>query len=100
MPAHRPILTQLLLSLAVCFLCCAVLSAELPELMSLSDDASNDFTIHKTSSREYAKAASAAIHKYVPRNVETFDRAACSPFREGAETISSSLFLLHSVLRR
>ena len=47
MLTHRSILDRLPLSLAVCFLLCGIASAEIPELLSLIDNTSNDFTISK-----------------------------------------------------
>ena len=97
MLAHRSTPDQLLILFAVCVLFCAVLSAEVPELLSLTDNASNDFTIHKTSSRELAQAMSAAIDMYVLRDAERFERTTCASFPANTET--SSFSPLHSILR-
>ena len=99
MSAHRTTLHQLLIVFVACVLFCAVLSAEVPELLSLTDNASNDFTIHKTSTRELAQALNAAIDTHILRHAEQFERATCASLPPNTEPSSSSLFLLHSVLR-
>ena len=99
MSAHSSTLDRFLIVFVVCVLFCAVLSAELPELLSLTDNASHDFTIHKTSTRELAQALHAAIDTHVLRHAEQLERTTYAPFPPNTETPSSSLFPLHSILR-
>ncbi len=99
MSAHRSTLARFLISLAVCMLFCTIVSAEVPELLSLTDNASNDFTIHKTTTREVAQALNAVAHTPVLLGIEPTERTTCVLFALTAETPSSQLFLLNSVLR-
>lgn len=99
MSKHRSTVARILISFAVCLLFCAVLCAEVPELMSLTDNVSNDFTIHKTGNREFAKALNAASHIHLLRDAERFERPSCASFLANPETPASPLFQLRSVLR-
>ena len=99
MSKHRSTVARLLITFAVCLVFCAVLFAEVPELMSLTDNVSNDFTIHKTGNREFAKALNAASHIHFLRDAERFERATSASFVANPETPASPLFLLGSVLR-
>jgi hypothetical protein len=103
MLTHRSLLGRLLLSFAVCFLLCGIASAEIPELLSLIDNTSNDFMISSADRRECTPSVSVGIPKSLPLNSQNFECGAwthCAPTFVGAETISSELFLLHSDLRR
>jgi hypothetical protein len=103
MLARRSILGRLLLSFAVCLLLCGIASAEIPELLSLTDNASNDFTISKAARLECNPPLGAAIHKSIPLDMKNFECGAhthCASTFVDAETISSDLLVLHSVLRR
>jgi hypothetical protein len=91
MLTHRSILDRLLLSLAVCFFLCGIASAEIPELLSLIDNPSNDFTLSERTSNS------------VPLDRQNFACGAhphCAPTVVGAETTSSDLFVLYSNFRR
>ena len=68
MLTYRPILTRLFFTAVACLLLCGIISAEIPELLSLTDDTSNDFTIRKAGSAECAATFSAAAHESVPMN--------------------------------
>jgi hypothetical protein len=103
MLSHPAIFGRLLFSFVVCLLLCGIVSAEIPELLSLTDNASNDFTIHKTCRREFKPTLSAAIHKSLPPDTKNFECGAhthCASTFVGVETISTDLLVLHSVLRR
>jgi len=103
MLTHPSILGRLLFTFAVCLLLCGIVSVEIPELLSLTDNASNDFTIRKTGKQECKPTLRAAIHKSVPpdtKNFESAPRIHCASIFVGAETISMDLFVLYSVLRR
>jgi len=87
----------------VCVLLCGIVSAELPELLSLTDNTSNDFTIRKARSPEPTSTLSATIHQSGPLDTKNFacgSRTHCAPTLVAAETATDSLFVLHSVLRR
>jgi len=102
MLAPRSVLGRLLFTLVVCLLLCGIVFAETPELLSLTDNTSNDFTIRKAGSRECTLKLSAAMHKSAPLDISF----ACGPSIHcaltflGAETTSSDLLVLHSALRR
>jgi hypothetical protein len=103
MLTHRCILGRLLLSLAVCFLLCGIASAEIPELLSLVDNTSNDFTISKAVRQECTSTLSEGTPNSVPldtQNLECGARPHCGPTVVSAETIFSDLFVLHSDFRR
>lgn len=99
---HHSTFRHLLLCLVVCLLLTAVISAELPELLTLSDNTSNDFTGRKAGSRECVGTLDFAVHNSVSSNAMNF--------RYDAQTDSASLLanpgpnsydlsVLHSVLR-
>jgi hypothetical protein len=99
---HQSTFRHLLLCLVVCLLLTAVISAELPELLTLSDNTSNDFTGRKAGPRECIGTLDFAVHKSVLSNAMNF--------RYDAQTDSASLLanawpnsydvsVLHSVLR-
>jgi hypothetical protein len=103
MRAHRSILDKVLFSSAVCLLLCAIVSAEIPELVALTDNTSNDFTMRKASGREVTPTLSAATHRSVPLDAEASEhnRCACdAPIFTGAAATSPDLFLLDCVFRR
>jgi len=103
MRADRSIFGRLVFCFVICVLLCGIVSAELPELLSLTDNTSNDFTIRKASGRECSSTLSAAIHNSVPldtRDPECGSRTHCAFALVAPETVSSDLFVLHSVLRR
>jgi hypothetical protein len=98
---HQSTFLHLLLCIVVCLLLSAIISAELPELLTLSDNTSNDFTGRKAGSRECIGTLDFAVHKSVSSNLN---------FRYDAQTYSASLLanagpnsydlpVLHSVLR-
>jgi hypothetical protein len=106
---YRSILARLFFTAVACLLLCGIVSAEIPELLSLTDDTSNDFTIRKAGSAECAATLSAAGHESVPMNpmnmmnmmeFECGGHTLCADSLWGAEAISAELFILHSVLRR
>jgi hypothetical protein len=105
MLTHRSILGRLLLSLAVCFLLCGIASAEFPELLTLIDNTSNDFTISKGARQQctLTPTLSEGRSNSAPLDTQNFECGAhphCSPTVVGAETISSDLFVLYSNFRR
>jgi hypothetical protein len=95
------ILVRMLLLIAASVLLCAVMAAEIPELVSLTDDTSNDFTIHKADATAYALMLSIANFRSLPMNPKSFEddediRHAPAFEDAGPSSVDS---LLHSVLR-
>jgi hypothetical protein len=94
---------KLLISAIVCLLLCGIVAAELPELLTLTDNTANDFTVCKASSVEGVRVLSAAkqsaIH-FAVRAVEHRTVELTTVTVEGASPTRSGLFILHSVLRR
>jgi hypothetical protein len=103
MLTHRSILDRLLLSLAGCFLLCGIASAEIPELLSLIDNTSNDFTISNAGRQQCTPTLSERTSNSVPLDTQNFAcgaRPHCASTVVGAETTSSDLFALYSNFRR
>ncbi len=102
--AHRKTrIGRILVTAVAVLLLCGIVAAELPELLSLTDDTTNDFSLRNTNTlvspvrlnahRPVAMvdpdANPAGAHFFLLR-VNPFDPAALTP---------SELFLLYSVLR-
>ena len=93
----------MLITITVSALFCGIVTAELPELLSLEDNTSNDFAMCKAGSAECGSTLSAVNHGPIRLNVEDSEcgtgiRRAAS--FGGTKPKSSDLFVLHSVLRR
>ena len=100
--SSRHTAARLLVSVLASLLVLGVVAAELPELMSLADDTSNDFVIRKASHGN-APSVAAPTHSFHQAATKPFVRDArneCAGSVVVAEVDSSELFLLHSVLRR
>jgi hypothetical protein len=103
MRADRSIFGRLVFCFVICVLLCGIVSAELPELLSLTDNTSNDFTIRKASGQECSSTWRAAIHHSGPLDIRNFQggsRTHCALALVAVETVSSDLFVRYSVLRR
>ena len=90
-----PILTGLLIL--------GIVAAELPELLSLVDNTSNEFVVRKIGQAGRTPGLAIAVQAFAlpDRKNFGFDTSAnCLATFVGSELISSDLFLLHSVLRR
>jgi hypothetical protein len=100
--ARHSTLIPLLLSCLACWLSCVIIFGELPELLSLTDNTSNDFAMRRAASVEGMHASSVAKQGAV----QIFARAlGCSAeLREGTvedtSPTHSALFIINSVLRR
>lgn len=83
-------------------LLCGTAVAELPELLSLADNASNDFTIIKAGFAECVPVASAVNHELPPLYANDSGRANIHLLAafDGARPASANLLVLLSVLRR
>jgi hypothetical protein len=60
----------MLLPVIAGMLLCGCVAAELPELLSLADNTSNDFTIRQPGSRECASMLSAANHELISADMK------------------------------
>jgi hypothetical protein len=93
----------LLAPLVASLLILGIVATELPELVSLVDDTSNDFVVRNASHKECAPAFTSPSHSFLQPEINHFrfdarqERATSFVV---AELDPSELFLLHSVLRR
>ena len=100
--ARRSTLILLLLSCLACWLCCVIVFGEFPELLSLTDNTSNDFAMRSAASAEGIHILSVAKQGAV----QIFARAVeySVEFRESrvedTSPTRSALFIINSVLRR
>jgi hypothetical protein len=88
-----------LFSLVVCVSLCVIATAEIPELVSLRDDASNDFTLRERASAESVVSNTAkqcAIQFFAETIVFSEVRATTVEHT----SVEPPLFVLNSVLRR
>jgi hypothetical protein len=103
MTSHRSILGRLAFATIACTLICTIVSAEMPELLTLTDNTSNDYAVRKANvlgsirALSSAKQAGACCSISVPLHslLESWTVA----FQDASQT-PSGLFILHSVLRR
>ena len=100
---RRPASAGILLSVVATLLVLGIVAAEVPELLSLVDNTSNDFMVRKVGRAESARPFAAASHgsllpdtRSLGCGTRTQGRAAVL----GTELVSFDLFALHSVLRR
>lgn len=97
-------LGKLSISAIAFLLLCGIVATELPELLTLTDNASNDFTVCKASSVEGVRILSAAKEcttHFAVRAVVAHDAAELATATAvGESPTGSGLFILHSVLRR
>jgi len=84
-------------------LLCGVVASEFPELLTLTDNASNDFTVRKTSTEGLGALPEARrpvriadMNSSVPAAILVHSRLI--PF-EKAAPVPSELLILHSILR-
>jgi hypothetical protein len=99
----RTTIRKLLVWSLFSLLLCGVVASEFPELLTLTDNASNDFTVRKTSTEGLLALPGARgpvriadINSSVPATTVLHSRLI--PF-EKAAPVPSELFILHSVLR-
>lgn len=99
----RSTAAMLLVSIIVSVLLCGIVAAELPELLTLTDNTSNDFTIHKSGLAERAPKLSVANHLPIRlhgQDSESGARVCWADAFGDAGPPSAELFVLNSVLRR
>jgi hypothetical protein len=83
-------------------LLCGLVAAELPELLTLTDNTANDFTVRKGSTPQIAPKLSAVSYRSSQLNTKGFEyseQADRSATFEGVKPTSSSLFILLCALR-
>jgi hypothetical protein len=94
--------SRILLSLAVSLLLCAIVLAQFPELLNMTDDTTNDFTIPNSSSvvhhpQRSVHAVCAAAAELTALLRATHPTPLTTNY--GFRAISSDLLILHSVFR-
>jgi hypothetical protein len=100
--SRRDIVVNTFATAIVSLLLCGIIAAELPELLSLTDNTSNDFTISKVSSsrlpctQSVQNVQKAAMDLNNPSHGSLFVHL--GPFVK-ARLIPALLFILHSILR-
>jgi hypothetical protein len=100
--ARHSTLIPLLLCCLACWLSCVIVFGEFPELLSLTDNTSNDFAMRKAPSAEGIHVLSVAKQGAVQvfaRAVEYSAEHRESTLEDPSPT-SSALFIINSVLRR
>jgi hypothetical protein len=99
---RRHISAKVLVAITAVVLLCTIAAAEFPELLSLADNTSNDFAMHKAPSRECMLMLHAARNKPMRFSLdasECGEQLRRADGVAGASLISSDLLVLHSVLR-
>jgi len=100
---RRSTFAVILLSCLACWLSCVIVLEEIPELLSLTDNTSNDFTARKAATAEgvhvlsVAKQGAIKIFARAMEHVEAELRK--STFQNTIPTCPA-LFIVNSVLRR
>jgi hypothetical protein len=93
----------LLLSCLACWLSCVIVFGECPELLSLTDNTSNDFAIRRAASAEGVHVMSAAKHGSIAifaRAVEGVPAELRKSTVQDNSPTRCALFIVNSVLRR
>jgi hypothetical protein len=95
-------LARSLIALLASLLILGVVAAELPELLSLVDDTTNDFVVRKAGHGD-THTLNTQSHSVVGSGITPLRREGCGARAAGAIMAvagPTELFLLHSVLRR
>jgi hypothetical protein len=100
--SRRDIAAKAFITAIVSLLLCGIVAAELPELLSLTDNTSNDFTICKVSSSPLPNAQS--VRNVQKAATDSKNPSHGSPFSHlgplvKAQLIPAAVFILHSILR-
>jgi hypothetical protein len=93
----------MLVAIAASVLFVGIVATELPELLSLTDNTSNDFAFRKAGPAECTSILNTANHCPIPLNMKDSEYSTdirWTAALEDAAPPSSDLCLLHSVLRR
>jgi len=103
MPSRRSNSATILIAVIVGLLLCAVVVAELPELLTLTDCTANDFAVRKTSTpRTITKPSDASydsIHPNANCPKKYGEKARWTSIFEGVKPTASSLTILLRTLR-
>jgi hypothetical protein len=103
MASRRIASAGLLAPLVASLLILGIVAIELPELVSLVDDTSNDFVARNASHGECAPACTSPSHSFLHPEIDHFrfdERQERATSFVVDEVGPSELILLHSVLRR
>jgi hypothetical protein len=102
MASKRISIGKILARALLCLLLCGIVAGELPELLSLTDNTTNDFTVRG------ARSVAPPIRLNASQNGRIADKDSApapdflisreSPF-EKAELVPSDILILHSILR-
>jgi hypothetical protein len=101
--ARRSTFAVLLLSCLACWLSCVIVLEEIPELLSLTDNTSNDFTVRKAASTECVhvlRVEKQGAIKILARAAEQVAAELWKSTFQGTIPTCSALFIVNSVLRR
>jgi len=99
---RRSTSAKLLIAVAASVFLLGIIATEIPELLALSDNTSNDFAMRKVGATEFASILRAANQRLLPLNMtgpEYGTEIRRAPIFEDSKPASSDLFFLHSVLR-
>jgi hypothetical protein len=102
MPIPGSSSAKILVPTIVGLLLCGLVASELPEILSLTDNTANDFTIRKASTPQSAPKVSAASYDSCQLNTKGFEyseQVDRSAIFDGVNSTSSSLFILLCALR-
>jgi hypothetical protein len=103
MLTFRSRFSRLLFPVVICLLLCGILSSEIPELLCLMDNTSNDFTVQQTISGESGRVLRVTMPVATPiavRLAEHEEMQFWTVTKEGSSLEHLGLFILHSILRR
>jgi hypothetical protein len=95
--------SRLLFPVVICLLLCGILSTEIPELLCLMDNTSNDFIVQQTISAPAGRVLREKMPVATPiavRVVEHEEMQFWTVTKEGSSTEHLGLFILHSILRK
>jgi hypothetical protein len=100
--AHRSTFTPLLLSCLACWLSCVIVFGEIPELVSLTDNTSNDFAVRRPASAESVHVLSVAKQGAIQIFARAVEHIAAELRKSTVQDTPtrSALFIVISVLRR
>jgi len=93
---------KLLVAVAASVFLLGIVATELPELLTLSDNTSNDFAMRKAGAAEFASMLSTVNHRALPLNIKGLEHVTeirWAPALEDPKPASPDLSSLHSVLR-
>jgi hypothetical protein len=101
--AHRSTFTPLLLFCLACLLSCVIVFGEIPELVSLTDNTSNDFAVRRPAFAESVHVLSVAKQGAIQIFARAVEHVAAE-FRKctvrDTSTMRSAHLIVNSVLRR